>query len=50
VRLPEAAWNIAIAWHRDSGSMPVVQRFVGMVGTPRAAPRGPSTRRRQSNH
>ena len=47
VRLPEAAWNIAIAWHRDSGSMPLVQRFIGMVGTPRAVPpRGPSARRR----
>lgn len=35
-----AAWNIAMAWHRDSGSVPLVQRFVGMVGTGRAAPAG----------
>lgn len=49
VRLPEAAWNIAIAWHRDSGPVPLVQRFVGMVSTPRAAPpRGPSSRRHGS--
>jgi DNA-binding transcriptional LysR family regulator len=43
VKLPEAAWNIAIAWHRDSGSMALVQRFVAMVSTPRAAA---TTRRR----
>lgn len=48
VKLPEAAWNIAVAWHRDSGPMPLVQRFVGMV----SMARGPSARRRQSitNH
>jgi DNA-binding transcriptional LysR family regulator len=37
--LPEAAWNIGVAWHRDAGSVPLVQRFVEMVRTTRAAPR-----------
>jgi DNA-binding transcriptional LysR family regulator len=37
VNLPEAAWNIAIAWRRDSGPAPLVERFVGMVSTPRLA-------------
>ena len=29
--LPEAAWNIAMAWHRDSADEPLVRRFVEMV-------------------
>jgi DNA-binding transcriptional LysR family regulator len=29
--LPEAAWDIAVAWHRDAGNVPLVQRFVEMV-------------------
>jgi DNA-binding transcriptional LysR family regulator len=29
--LPEAAWNIALAWHRDSDQVPLVRRFVAMV-------------------
>ena len=37
VNLPEAAWNIAIAWRRDAGPAPLVERFVAMVGTPRPA-------------
>jgi DNA-binding transcriptional LysR family regulator len=41
VKLPEAAWNIAIAWRRDSGPLPLVEHFVEMVGTPRAAPLRP---------
>ena len=31
--LPEAAWNIALAWHRDSDRVPLVRRFVEMVPT-----------------
>src|SRR5215218_8190033 len=31
VNLPEAAWNIAIAWHREASHVPLVQRFVEMV-------------------
>jgi len=30
--LPEAAWNIAMAWHRDSEDAPLVRQFVEMVG------------------
>jgi DNA-binding transcriptional LysR family regulator len=30
--LPEAAWNIAVAWHRESDRVPLVSRFVSMVG------------------
>jgi DNA-binding transcriptional LysR family regulator len=52
VNLPEAAWNIALAWRRDSAGSALIDRFVGMVGAPRAAaPRmsratGSSTHRR----
>jgi DNA-binding transcriptional LysR family regulator len=28
---PKAAWNIAVAWHRDASASPLVQRFVEMV-------------------
>ena len=28
---PKAAWNIAVAWHRDAGDAPLVRRFVEMV-------------------
>ena len=35
--LPEAAWDIGVAWHRDSGSGPLVERFVEMVRTARPA-------------
>jgi hypothetical protein len=31
LRLPEAAWNIAVAWHRDAANVPLVQRFVETV-------------------
>jgi DNA-binding transcriptional LysR family regulator len=30
--LPEAAWNIAMAWHRDSEGSPLIRQFVEMVG------------------
>jgi DNA-binding transcriptional LysR family regulator len=45
--LPEAAWDIGVAWHRDAGTVPLVQRFVEMVrAAPRAAGhRGLSARR-----
>jgi DNA-binding transcriptional LysR family regulator len=29
--LPEAAWDIAVAWHRDASKVPLVQHFVEMV-------------------
>ena len=29
--LPQAAWNIAMAWHRDSDGAPLVRQFVQMV-------------------
>lgn len=29
--IPKAAWNIALAWHRDSGDAPLVRRFAEMV-------------------
>ncbi|PYR93453.1 MAG: LysR family transcriptional regulator [Acidobacteria bacterium] len=29
--MPEAAWNIALAWHRDSDRVPLVRRFVEAV-------------------
>src|SRR6476659_1330238 len=29
--LPQAAWNIALAWHRDSDRAPLVRRFVEAV-------------------
>jgi DNA-binding transcriptional LysR family regulator len=35
--LPEAAWNIAVAWHRDSEQVPLVRRFVDTVSAVRAA-------------
>ena len=46
--LAEAAWDIAVAWHRDARHEPLVQRFAGMVraaapGTLR--PRLPQPRR-----
>ena len=38
--LPEAAWDIGVAWHRDAGTVPLVQRFVEMVRAARRAARG----------
>jgi DNA-binding transcriptional LysR family regulator len=29
--MPEADWNIALAWHRDSDRVPLVRRFVDAV-------------------
>ena len=37
--LPEAAWDIGVAWHRDAGTVPLVQRFVEMVRAARPAAR-----------
>jgi DNA-binding transcriptional LysR family regulator len=31
VRLPEAAWNIGVAWHRDASGVTLVQRFISLV-------------------
>ena len=41
--LPEAAWNIGVAWHRDAAADPLVQRFVETVRAAR-----PAARRRRS--
>jgi DNA-binding transcriptional LysR family regulator len=38
VNLPEAAWNIALAWRRDAGPLPLVEQFVAMVSTSRIVP------------
>ena len=38
VNLPEAAWNIALAWRRDAGPLPLVEQFVAMVSTSRVVP------------
>src|SRR6266851_2161807 len=35
--LPEAAWDIAVAWHRDASKVPLVQHFVEMVRGARPA-------------
>ena len=37
--LPEAAWDIGVAWHRDAGTVPLVQRFVELVRAARLAVR-----------
>ena len=29
--IPEAAWNIALAWHSDSDRVPLVRRFIAAV-------------------
>jgi DNA-binding transcriptional LysR family regulator len=31
LKLPEAAWNIGVAWHREAGNVVLVQRFVETV-------------------
>jgi DNA-binding transcriptional LysR family regulator len=31
VNLPQAAWDIGIAWRRDNADLPLIQRFAGMV-------------------
>ena len=38
VKLPEAAWDIGMAWRRDSAGLPLIQRFVGTVSAKRGAP------------
>jgi DNA-binding transcriptional LysR family regulator len=50
VNLPAAAWNIAIAWRRDSGPAPLIGRFVALVGTPRPAPPRPARTGRRVTH
>src|SRR6478735_266687 len=40
---PKAAWNIAVAWHRDANAAPLVRRFVEMV--PGGVDRRPRTGR-----
>ena len=37
--LPEAAWDIGVAWHRDAGNGPLVERFVEMVKQTRSGRR-----------
>ena len=39
--MPQAAWNIALAWHRESDQVPLVRRFLDAVPS-----RGAATRRR----
>jgi DNA-binding transcriptional LysR family regulator len=34
--MPEAAWNIALAWHRNSDRVPLVRRFLETVPAARA--------------
>ena len=40
--LPQAAWDIGVAWHREASNVPLVQRFVEMVREtgPASAKRG----------
>jgi DNA-binding transcriptional LysR family regulator len=45
--LPEAAWDIGVAWHRDTGSGPLVERFVEMVRTTRPVRQGEKRSRRR---
>jgi len=49
LRLPQAEWNIALAWHRDSDRVPLVRRFIDAVPQAQAAPAAraprPQTRR-----
>src|SRR5262245_20649327 len=44
--MPEAAWNIALAWHRDSDRVPLVRRFVDAVPAAPVLP-GRGIRRRR---
>ena len=44
--MPEAAWNIALAWHRDSDRVPLVRRFVDAVPAAPVSP-GRGIRRRR---
>jgi DNA-binding transcriptional LysR family regulator len=37
--LPEAAWDIGVAWHREAGNGPLVERFVEMVKQKRSGRR-----------
>jgi DNA-binding transcriptional LysR family regulator len=44
VRQPEAAWNIAVAWRRESAELPLVHRFVNIVIAKKGTPPRRSTR------
>ncbi|HET7697824.1 MAG TPA: LysR family transcriptional regulator [Vicinamibacterales bacterium] len=46
--LPEAAWNIGVAWHRDAGTGPLVQHFVETVRRTQSAPRVSGRRTRSA--
>jgi DNA-binding transcriptional LysR family regulator len=51
--MPEAAWNIALAWHRDSDRVPLVRQFLEAVPatavvSPSGAGLAPSRRRSSS--
>ena len=39
--IPVAAWNIALAWHRDSDRVPLVRRFIDAVPPASRKPRRP---------
>jgi DNA-binding transcriptional LysR family regulator len=45
--LPEAAWDIGVAWRRDAATVPLIQRFVEMVraARPDKGKRRPPARR-----
>jgi DNA-binding transcriptional LysR family regulator len=44
--LPQAEWNIALAWHRDSDRVPLVRRFLAAVPAARIGPSDARTRGR----
>jgi DNA-binding transcriptional LysR family regulator len=44
--MPEAAWHIAMAWHRDSDRVPLLRRFVDAVPATSVLPRRGGRRRR----
>ncbi len=44
--LPEAEWHIALAWHRDSDRVPLVQAFIDAVPAARAVLPAKSAKRR----
>jgi DNA-binding transcriptional LysR family regulator len=41
--LPQAEWNIALAWHRDSDRVPLVRQFIDAVPA-RVTPPGKAAR------
>ncbi len=42
--LPQAEWNIALAWHRDSDRVPLVRRFIDAVPATRVSATEPPVR------